>query len=180
MPHRIRTPLEEVEARATYTQVFDPAGIPPLLWTPDYAWHALTGDHTVAEHRASLRKLHRRQQALLSGRTNYAFIFPQRALPAPTTAANRGQLGRILSLEGQARVMVITDCCPLLHVTDTAFTIYSLLRGDDEETSAVGITIAHSDFTITAPDQVTQYRALFTHMAVHATDVRDRLHLHIR
>jgi transcriptional regulator with XRE-family HTH domain len=164
------TLLRNVETLAESIHVFDPAGIPALLWTPMYTRQALQTAQNPDRHAAFAEDLPRRQQPLLTGSKNYAFIFTQRAVPRPTTSANRGLIGRILSLEGMAKVTVIADRCPLLDLAKTGFTIYDGLSENDD-TPTVGITTLYTEIVVTAASHVAQYQTMFEQLAAHATEI---------
>jgi Domain of unknown function (DUF5753)/Helix-turn-helix domain len=171
-PHLGYTVLGNVEKLAESIHVFDPAGIPALLWTPMYARQILqaTPNPDHEHHAAFIEDLQHRQQPLLTGSKNYAFIFTQRAVPPPTTSVNRGLIGRILSLEGMAKITVIADHCPLLDTARTGFTIYDGL-GEYDDTPTVGITTLHTEIAVTAANHVAQYQTMFEQLATHATEI---------
>jgi hypothetical protein len=168
--------LLSAESQVADICVFDSIGIPPLLWSPEYAWEQLTrnnnGDTEVDDANkveAFIYDLHRQQEPLLSKRNDryYTFIITKQALPDQHGVANRELLGRLLSLETSIWVLA-SCCCALFNVTQSAFTIHSGGLGGNNNDPVVAIAVENANPRIASPQEATTYEELFNHMQKHA------------
>lgn len=176
--HGIRTPaqggpVDEVEEEANLIQVFNPAGVPQLLWTPMYAWWVLKAcpHGNSSDHVRFVDELQRRQEPLLNGRKHYEFLIVDGALPAPNTPISRGLLGRILSLDGMARIAIVPADCPLISAISSEFTIYGDQDGEGNSPVVVLPTL-HTQLIVTAPRDVASYLAAFEGLAANAVEIQ--------
>lgn len=168
-----RPEASDIEQRSSSMQVFDPAGIPALLWTPMYAWQTLGSLYGEASDETArlVDELRRRQEPLISGKKHYEFLLTSHALPAPTNPVNRGLLGNILSLEGKAKIAIIdNDACPITGLIKSAFAIYADFEEDDMD-PLVCLTLLHTEITVTNSREVEHYIDAYKDLAGHATEI---------
>jgi DNA-binding XRE family transcriptional regulator len=160
-----------LEANAGAVRVFDPVGIPPLLWTPMYAFRVMRAAERPGEASTAatfMEELEKRQAPLLSGRKHYEFVLVESALPPITTPIDRGQRGRILSLEAMVSVTAVPRECPLPALDATPFTLYD---DEDGEACVVGVRAPHGEVLITDHKDVRLYQNRFAQFAAQATPV---------
>jgi transcriptional regulator with XRE-family HTH domain len=168
--------VAEQEAATVVTRQLDPAIVPGLLQTADYARVMLTdGPDPTADVAAGVQARLRRQEVLYAPDKTFHFVLLEdvlrrRVAPAGTLAVQMDRLSQLATLPNAQLAVVPTDRelpVPPLH----GFTILDdWLVTVELETGAVDVS---------SPTDIAYYRRIFDRLdavAVHGDEVRALLH----
>lgn len=173
--------LQAQESNATRIAVFQPAVVPGLLQTAEYArrviamFHRQYSESDPASEVAS--RLHR-QLALYDTDRHFEFLITEAALrwrPGPAQLL-LAQLDRISSISTLDNVTV--GLIPLSAEATTLTTHGFVMYEGEEHDSWVTVETIHADMTVAAPDHLETYRSrwsLLRQMALFGGDAQDFL-----
>jgi transcriptional regulator with XRE-family HTH domain len=159
--------VRETEASARMVRTFQQTLVPGLLETPEYARYVITlvGRGDVDPDTALAGRL-ARQAALHDPTRRFDFLLTEAALrwrPAGPPSILAGQLDRVLSLSVLPNVIigVLPSDAVAVAAPWVGFAIYDN-RGDDPP--LVTVELPHTYLTLTQPEDVAAYRALWDEM----------------
>lgn len=182
-PH-LQHEIRERESQATLIRTFEPALVPGLLQTAQYARHVfgLSPLPSVQEGiPAAVHARMDRQLALYEPERTFEFLITESALRwCPGLDADRllaPQLDRLSSLSTMENVSIgiIPDGQRALTWASHGFVIY---EGHEADATFVAVEAIHASLTIHEPDSIDVYRhtwAALTRMAVFGDEARRTL-----
>jgi transcriptional regulator with XRE-family HTH domain len=173
--------LQAQESSATRIAVFQPAVVPGLLQTAEYARRVIAMFHrqyTDSDPAAEVASRLHRQLALYDTSRHFEFLITEAALrwrPGPAQLL-LAQLDRISSISTLENVTV--GLIPLSAEATTLTTHGFVMYEGEEHDSWVTVETIHADMTVAAPDHLETYRSrwsLLRQMALFDDDAQDFL-----
>lgn len=175
--------VRTLEETADTIRIFQPAIVPALLQTAEYARHVFkVSDVTgAADHAAAAAIRLERQQLLHDESHEFEFVLTEGALrwPPGPAAMIAAQLDRIATIStlSNVTVRVIADGTELHAIPWCGFNIYENRR--DAQQPIVTIELPHARLTVTDEADVATYRdqlALLRRSAAHGKDAVETIH----